>query len=1076
MRPLRRLAVGGAVMALLGGTLTAPASAAPSAPKQRDQQRWVTLVTGDRVLVQVNDGRERILTERRGKGRDKIRFARQLERGDMYVIPSDAAPLVAQGRVDRRLFNVSKLIEFGYDDRASAEVPLIVTYTGGASARTARDLPSVNGDVVEVSKKDATAFWGTVAGSAAARSGGTKTVWLDSKVTASLDTSVPQVGAPTAWQAGHTGKGTTVAVLDTGIDTDHPDLADAVTAARNFTDAESGVDDRFGHGTHVAGIITGSGAASGGKYQGVAPDAKLLNGKVLDDFGGGYESEIIAGMQWAVEQGADVVNMSLGTPFPGDGTDPMEQAVNQLTKDSGTLFVISAGNSGPDGFIGSPGAADEALTVGAVDKNDALADFSSRGPRWGDRALKPDITAPGVDIVASLADGALLAEDWPVVDGRYLQLPGTSMAAPHVAGAAAILAGQHEDWDADELKPALMGSAKPSDGPTVYEQGAGRLDVARAVTQQVVASVGSVSNGTVRWPHDDDEPISKEITYRNLGTTPVTLDLTVDVDQAPAGMFTLEPKKITVPAGGSAAVTLVTNTRVPAADGTYGGALIASDGQTTVRTPVGVTREVESYDVKLSFVDNMGELTAAYGTRFVNLDREEAILPYDASGTVVARLPKGRYYFEAFIDMPDQEAMALLAEPTFVVDGDGSVTLDARQAKPVGFTVDRPEATAGEAGLLFERKAVWGDTGMGIGLGSFDGVSVWPTETSAPGAEYTFTMAAGMAKPDGAGAYKNSPYLYHLQWSRQGGVPAELTRRVRDRELAKVNTRIAAVTPGQRVAKDFIVEFAAPAKLTEYFTPGVPFFSTLAYPSGDFYDGVISSAPVTYRLGKPVTERWNVGPFGPAFPEDPAYEGSFGFREGNLLGFDLEMFGDQARNHSGWYVADTARVTLYRNGERIGEDPSTFATFNVPADGATFRVEAAITRPSLGLSTEVTGAWTFRSAEVADGWKALPLMAMRFAPALDELNRAPAGRPFAVPVYVQRQVGGEFGTLKSVTVQASYDDGKTWRKVPLAGSGVDRVALLQHPSGAGYVSLKAAAADSAGNTVEQTIIRAYALK
>ncbi|MFD0744860.1 hypothetical protein ACFQ1L_25860 [Phytohabitans flavus] len=91
-------------------------------------------------------------------------------------------------------------------------------------------------------------------------------------------------------------------------------------------------------------------------------------------------------------------------------------------------------------------------------------------------------------------------------------------------------------------------------------------------------------------------------------------------------------------------------------------------------------------------------------------------------------------------------------------------------------------------------------------------------------------------------------------------------------------------------------------------------------------------------------------------------------------------------------------------------------------------------------------------------------------------NRAPAGRPFAIPVYVQRQAGAEFGALRDLRVEASYDDGATWRAVPVAGSGLERVALLQHPHGAGYVSLKASAVDSAGNKVEQTIIRAYALK
>ena len=143
-------------------------------------------------------------------------------------------------------------------------------------------------------------------------------------------------------------------------------------------------------------------------------------------------------MEWAAAQGADVVNMSLGAAFPSNGTAPMDQAVNALTRGSGTLFVVAAGNSGPSGSsVGSPGSADEALTVGAVDSADQIAEFSSRGPRIGDFAVKPDVTAPGVDIVAPLAAGAALGNDGQVVDGRYLKLSGTSRATPHVAGAAA---------------------------------------------------------------------------------------------------------------------------------------------------------------------------------------------------------------------------------------------------------------------------------------------------------------------------------------------------------------------------------------------------------------------------------------------------------------------------------------------------------------------------------------------------------------------------------------------------------------------------------------------------------------
>ena len=210
---------------------------------------------------------------------------------------------------------------------------------------------------------------------------GVTRVWLDRRFRATaLDPNLTQIGAPAAWSAGLTGEGVKVAVLDTGIDTTHPDLRGGkVVAEANFSEADS-TTDHYGHGTHVASIVAGTGSRSGGDRKGVAFEASLLNGKVLDDFGFGSESGIIAGMEWAARQRARVVNMSLGG-WPTDGTDPMSQAVTRLTNQYRTLFVVAAGNSGPgDQTVENPGVATDALTVGAVDAEDELADFSGGAP------------------------------------------------------------------------------------------------------------------------------------------------------------------------------------------------------------------------------------------------------------------------------------------------------------------------------------------------------------------------------------------------------------------------------------------------------------------------------------------------------------------------------------------------------------------------------------------------------------------------------------------------------------------------------------------------------------------------
>jgi len=179
-----------------------------------------------------------------------------------------------------------------------------------------------------------------------------------------------------------------------------------------------------------------------------------------------------------------VVNMSLGGP-PSDGIDPLSDALTQITDRTGTLFVVAAGNEGAAYTVGSPGLAPAALTVGAVDRDETLAEFSSRGPTAGDLGLKPEITAPGVGIVAARATGTTMGSP---VDALYTAASGTSMATPHVAGAAALLAQQNPDWSGRRLKDALISTAEPNPELGVYAQGGGRVDVARAVNQTVTAS------------------------------------------------------------------------------------------------------------------------------------------------------------------------------------------------------------------------------------------------------------------------------------------------------------------------------------------------------------------------------------------------------------------------------------------------------------------------------------------------------------------------------------------------------------------------------------------------------------
>jgi hypothetical protein len=219
---------------------------------------------------------------------------------------------------------------------------------------------------------------------------------------------------------------------------------------------------------------------------GVAPKANLLEGKVLNRYGWGIDSWIIAGIEWAVAKRADIISMSLGGG-PTDGNDPLSLAVDWAF-DQGVLVVVAAGNFGRYFGVAAPGAARKALTVGAVDDSDNIAWFSSRGPTL-DYRVKPEIVAPGVDVCSSVP--------YYVFDMYYSCWSGTSMATPHVAGAAALVkqfAKNYFGFDAppEILKNALLVEATVDLDYNIYEQGDGRLDIKKLIAQSSIFGHGGV--------------------------------------------------------------------------------------------------------------------------------------------------------------------------------------------------------------------------------------------------------------------------------------------------------------------------------------------------------------------------------------------------------------------------------------------------------------------------------------------------------------------------------------------------------------------------------------------------------
>jgi serine protease AprX len=301
--------------------------------------------------------------------------------------------------------------------------------------------------------------------------------------------------------------GIAVAIVDSGIQP-HADLS--LSRIRKFKDFVTGGErpvDPCGHGTHVAGIIAGNGQSSNGLYAGIAPDVDIVALRVLGDDCSGNTSDVIDALEWIARNHEHykikVVNISLGhAVLESLFSDPLVQAVERLSR-KGIAVVTAAGNKGLDQLTGNPGYggvgvpcnAPSAICVGALDNqrtpdfaDDRVPDSSSRGPTRFDLLAKPDLIAPGVDIVSLASPGSRLFEELPHLlvpgaDGAplYQMLSGTSMASPAVAGAAALLLQENHALPANTLKMALQFTARILPLADVLTQGAGALNIGGAL-------------------------------------------------------------------------------------------------------------------------------------------------------------------------------------------------------------------------------------------------------------------------------------------------------------------------------------------------------------------------------------------------------------------------------------------------------------------------------------------------------------------------------------------------------------------------------------------------------------------
>jgi len=401
---------------------------------------------------------------------------------------------------------------------------------------------------------------------------------------------VVRINAPAAHSLGYTGSGVKVAVIDSGIDYTHPDLAHAYRGGYDFVNQDPDPMDDNGHGTHVAGVIAAK--PNGIGVLGVAPDVDLYALKVLDRTGAGYWSDVIAAIEWAIDQGIQVVNLSIG----GDGAAAVE-AICRTAYDRGLLLVAAAGNGGTTSVI-APACYPSVIAVGATDQNDRAAPFSPNAPEL-------ELVAPGTTIYSTLPGGS------------YGVKSGTSMACPHVAGVAALIWSANSSLPNQEVRNKLAQTAVDLGAPgrdTSY--GFGLVHAARAVGAEVASITVEI------------QPPSAELT-----TTKPSVTLTAKVTGGKAP-YRFEWYKDGARISGASEATYTASQ-----PGEYCVKVTDSLSSTATSGIAKVTKATPSQPVL-----RLGELTLSYTKNRTSVYATAKVRVVDASGNPVSRATVTAYW------------------------------------------------------------------------------------------------------------------------------------------------------------------------------------------------------------------------------------------------------------------------------------------------------------------------------------------------------------------------------------------------------------------------------------------------
>ena len=343
------------------------------------------------------------------------------------------------------------------------------------------------------------------------------------------------------------GSGEVLAVLDTGVEASHVDFASRVIDQKDYSG--DGTGDVEGHGTHVSGTVLGDGSAQGGYYPGMSQKASLMSVKVLGDDGSGFSSDIQAGIEYAADNNASVISLSLGEPNAEYSLTSYNSSV-QYARNRGSVVVVAAGNDGGFETVNSPGSVPDAVTVGAVDDSESLTYFSSKGPENVYYNIKPEVTAPGSFINST-------SNSYPSTN--YTSKSGTSMATPVVSGIVGLVRDQNPGWAVEEVENAVIASGEGNqigDGKNVFERGTGVINASKAVDPELKLSETRFNFGNISAKQKHSRVIGLENPTAQQKNYSISSEIhmynrssqTVESGQA---SITFNQSSVSIPAGGS---------------------------------------------------------------------------------------------------------------------------------------------------------------------------------------------------------------------------------------------------------------------------------------------------------------------------------------------------------------------------------------------------------------------------------------------------------------------------------------------------------------------------------------------